>query len=337
MNRQARKLLDFDQPSISLINVQLNSQLCGEICDALADNETVTSLDFSRNVIGDDGCDHVARLIAVNKTIVSLNLAHNSIADAGAIVIARAARRHGTLQSLNLSGNPINEAGLTEIARFVQNSTQLTELVLLDTQMSIRAALTLAEAMIVNVSLLYVSLPYTLGFTVLDEVQRILVRNFGRRHHVDEQLGMAKIAAGILEERRQQQARQWALVQHNAEPPTSRIATVAAPLLDWTDASQRTSLVYLSLLDKKSKIVNRQEQQALATINSPRGRGAYNTQVDVDRVVVTNRPFQGMKSGSGSGSLSARSDVRMVSLPPLPNHGAEGFTASFQGNAKRRR
>lgn len=333
--RRQKAVIDFDQPTIALPNIHLTPQLCAEICAALTENEVVTSIDFSRNTLGDDGCDHIARLISVNKTVVSLNLAHNGITDAGAIVIARAARRHGVLQSLNLSGNPINEAGLTEIARFVQNSTQITELVLLDTNMSIRAALTLAEAMIVNASLLYVSLPFTLGFTVLDEVQRILVRNFGRRHQVDEQLGLAKIAAGMLQERQQHHAQKWALIQHNAEPKSSRISTVEAPLLDWSDTHQSSSLVYLSLLDKKAKIVEREERKAQHTIASPRGKGMPSVQVDMSRIAVL--------SNSDSGRLSSRSqqsnqsNMRVVALPPLPQHGHEGFTASFQASTKRRR
>lgn len=246
----------FGKPLVRIRDVAMEQGLCAEICDVLATNDVVTAVDFSHNNLGDAGAEVVARLLIHNKNIVSVNLSHNDIGDAGLVVICRAARRHATLQSINFAANPVSDAGLSELARLVQLSPCIAEVVLLDTEVTVRGVLSFCEAMAMNTSLLYVSLPYTLGFAVLDEVTRILQRNYGRRHHIDEQVGLAAVANGELRQKKQRREQQWQRVQPNAEEASSRTGSVKGGLSDWRDPVTRSSLLYLALLDKASPAVH---------------------------------------------------------------------------------
>lgn len=343
MNRQ---LIDFDSDHIALPACAIGPQLCAELCTALSANDSVNALDLSRNSIGDEGAESIARLLAANRHIASLNLSHNGITDAGVILIARAARRHGALQMLNLANNPIGDAGLAEITRLVAVSDQIRELALLDTSVSVRGAMGLAEAMVRNTTLIFVSLPFSLGFTVLDEVQRLLSRNFARTSGLDDQIRLAAAAAKVQQSNEAARQRQWKPTQPNAEHHTSRTRVLDAPLQDWSDGTQRSTLIYLNLLSKRAKQVVHDERVAAAQVSAPRGRGiAGLSPRAMESVVVSAGPCssrttpRGSAAASNDGRTSARlggsstsgrgASGRYVSLPPLPNNPV-GFTSSFQ-------
>lgn len=341
-----RQLIDFDSDHVALPSCSIGPDLCAELCAALAPNDSVNSLDLSHNHIGDDGAECIARLLAANRHVVSLNLSHNAITDAGVILIARAARRHGTLQMLNLASNPIGDAGLAEITRLVAMSDALRELALLDTSVSVRGAMGLAEAMVRNYSLIFVSLPHSLGFTVLDEVQRLLSRNFARESGLDDQIRLAAAAAKAQAANEAARQQQWRPTQPKAESRTARTRALDAPLQDWSDATQRSTLIYLNLLSKRAKQVGREERVAVSQSTAPRGRGiAGLSPRAMDTIAVTSTGgapsfatslrssrassnAAGASTRAGQGEALSRSD-RYVSLPPLPNTHV-GFTSSFQ-------
>jgi hypothetical protein len=320
---------DFSSPTLSLSRIGMDPALCAELCGVLTNNEIVSTVDFSRNNLGDEGAEHIARLLAANKGIISVNLAHNGVTDAGAIVIARAARRHAALQSLNLSGNPIGDAGLAEISRLVTVSGQLAELVLIDTVITIRGALGLAEAMASNHSLTFASLPYALGFAILDEIQRILMRNYAASMNLDEQVHLAAAAQSRKDYATTRRKQQWEPVQPCAEPRESRTVATASTLTDWVDATQRPTLMYLSLLDKKAAIVTREEELRARVQRSPRGRGIAGLTQSTKGTVVAPRTF------SPRTSDASRSSDKFMSLPPLPTVHT-GFTSSFQPQSKKK-
>ena len=333
-------VVDFTSPVISLGGCNVDAALCGEVCSVLHDNEVVSTLDFSRNGFGDDGAEHVAKLIAANKGVVSLNLSHNSITDAGVVILVRAARRHATLQSLNLAGNPIGDAALHEVVRLVAVSDQLSELVLLDTSVTIRGALDLAEAMVNNFSLTLVSLPFSLGFTVLDEVQRLLMRNYARITKLDDEVRRAVIESQVQQETRENRRRHWKSTQPAAEPTSSRVHTVEASLNDWTDASQRSTLMNLNLLDKRAKEVSASEARAKKLADAPRGKGLGG--VSPRALASVHVSPRGSARGTPRGTFmtsasavgSGAATPRFMALPPLPDCD-EGFTASFRTKARR--
>jgi hypothetical protein len=329
----AHNNVDFTAHEIRLSNVCMGAELCGELCDALHENESVGALDLSHNVIGDDGAEHVARLLAANKGVVSLNLSHNRISDAGAIVIARAARRHATLQSLNLAGNPVSDPGLAEISRLLTVTTQLRELVLIDTAITIRGALDLANSMVNNFSLTFCTLPFCLGFSVLEEVQRIMLRNYAKLSRLDEQVRVAAAAATVLVQKQRHRDEQWKVTQPRTEPRDSRLSTVNAPLRDWQDAVQRPTLMYLNLLDRRSQEVEREDRRVQKMQSTPRGRGIgglapLSTTTVVVREASCQRGLLTPRS-SASGTSVTASTPRFVSLPPLPDV-QQSFTTSFQ-------
>jgi hypothetical protein len=301
--------VNFDQPHVALPHVGMTHGLCAELCSVIVFNDRVTSLDLSHNNLGDDGAEVLAKLMSQKKNVLALNVSHNGITDAGVVLLMRAARKHVLLQSLNIASNAVGDASVLEITRLVEMSDCITELVLIDTQVSVRGALALAQAMINNESLMYVSLPFTLGCDVLNEIQCILTRNWGRLHKVDEQLGAASVMAGLAQHRADRQQLQWKSAQPRAEPTSSRVLTVNAPLADWADASVRPALLYLSLLDRN--------QQP----SSPRGSRRESPRYEV----------------RGSARSSLASSRASVNLPPIPSSMASSIASIASSRRSTRR
>lgn len=92
------------------------------------DKPSCSSLDLSRNALGDDGALVAARLVRKYARLEKLDLSLNDIGDAGAAVIADALAENSTLQTLTLHSAPdgsmakprLTEAGLMRVAQALQ-------------------------------------------------------------------------------------------------------------------------------------------------------------------------------------------------------------------------
>lgn len=105
------------------------------IADKLLAVETpfCSSLDLSRNALGDAGALVVARLLSTYPRLEALDLSFNDIGDAGAAAIADALPQNSTLRSLTLHSAPdgsvakprLTEAGLVHITLALQTHSAI--------------------------------------------------------------------------------------------------------------------------------------------------------------------------------------------------------------------
>lgn len=285
------RLADLSAPSVVLRGLDIDAALCRDLCEALGASDVLTALDVGHNRLGDEGATHVAALLSASPNLVSVGLSHNGLSDWGVAAVARAARRRSTVVALDFSANPMGDAALAEVARLVQSSTTLRELVFTDTNVSFQGAVGFAETMLDNHSLQFVSFPFTLGFALTGEIERILRRNWERQRQRGAQVQLAAALfrqAGRLEALR---ARQWD--PRKAAPadggPGGVRSVQASSLDDWCDEQVAAPLMYLAVLDRKAQLQDeaRSERRSVASLVSavpaasagvsargaPRGRG----------------------------------------------------------------
>lgn len=178
--------MDLTKPYLDLSKPAgfVDTALLRELTTSLAQNTHVTALDLSHNPITSEGADLLCSLLLVNPHIQVLKLTHCELDDSSANTILRGAKRHSSLRSINFSANPMGNGFGFELARFLPSTHVLEELVLLDTKISFDGCVPLIRAMVQNTSLLYCSLPFSLGYEILTEVKKIVARNWDQKEAI---------------------------------------------------------------------------------------------------------------------------------------------------------
>ena len=87
------------------------------ISEAVSTNTTLKRLDLSHNVISNDGVFFFTKCLKSNKTLSELNLSGNSITDEGAKILAGIIPINATLLELNISKNCISKEGVLDILK----------------------------------------------------------------------------------------------------------------------------------------------------------------------------------------------------------------------------
>eukprot|EP00752_Nemacystus_decipiens_P009822 g8764.t2 len=167
--------------TLILYNVRLNSDDAVSLARALEFNDTLATLNFTHNPIGEVGtaalaemikfnttirevslantvlnsqaCALLADALIMNRTLESLNLEKNRIAAQGAQFLATALGDNETLRSLWLDGNQIGDAGAQSIAAAlaVEGGSRLERLSLANTGITDTGAAALGDALVGNV------------------------------------------------------------------------------------------------------------------------------------------------------------------------------------------
>ncbi len=305
---EQREVTDFGAEVVRLNNKGLTADACEDIFEALSLNQNLLELDLSGNDIGDDGTDALCRFLsspaAVNLT--ALSVAKNGLNAWNCSRIAKACRKPTALQSLNLSGNEVGSAGLGEIGRLVQHSTSIRELVLTDTILPFESVVAFADQMLTNSSLMYLSLPFTLGFSVIEEIEKILQRNWVRSTRYDEQLHLATTLMQRLTLQQQMKQEKWIVGQQSGESLDARTKTASGNMREWSDPDTSPAMMYLSLLERKSR-----SESVISSVRSSDSMGGS--------VSSSARSLRQGGSGPVNGSsLSARAKETAVILPAIP-------------------
>jgi len=178
-------IINLDEPSVSVAGMHLGNDVLTKLFETLRYNKNVTELDLSYCDLTDDGVDAFCELIKENQYITSLTLIGNHLTDLGIGQIARcliSLKNITTITSLNLSTNPFGDVGLGELGRMLQRNDVLQELVILDCNITCEGAVNFAEMLLQNESLLFLTLPYHVGYDLITQVQRILKRNWKAVH-----------------------------------------------------------------------------------------------------------------------------------------------------------
>ena len=107
--------------SLNLINCRLKNS-CGELFKILQNNNSITSLNLSRNNI--ESITDLANCLKVNTTLTDINLSENGILDISDL--SNSLQINTTLTDLNLSYNDIID--ISDLSNSLQINTTLTDL-----------------------------------------------------------------------------------------------------------------------------------------------------------------------------------------------------------------
>eukprot|EP01006_Ploeotia_vitrea_P065680 TRINITY_DN93629_c0_g1_i1.p1 TRINITY_DN93629_c0_g1~~TRINITY_DN93629_c0_g1_i1.p1 ORF type:complete len:276 (+),score=31.85 TRINITY_DN93629_c0_g1_i1:50-877(+) len=252
-------LIDLNAPIIDLSRCNIGEKVACFLATALQTNRSITALDLSYNNIGDEGITELGKALTHNKTLSYLNLAGNSINDDGCLAIAKGLKTNKTLRVLSLASNPIGDKGLIELSRVLADSgIGVTELVLLDTMLTHEGAVQLAQSLIANPNIVYVSLPYQIGHQLINEIQQILKRNWRILHGADskketkEKEKKAERKLTKLEPKPPTVKDRWT-VKRRKDPLAEPRELADYTLNDWQDPVIKDTLLWMTVLDKKAK------------------------------------------------------------------------------------
>ena len=119
----------------------------GKFTDALANKNTLKSLDLSCNHIGAEGVERLADALKVNNTLKKLTLYGNEIGAEGAKHFADALMENETLEEIDLDSNNIGDEGAKSIANCFMVNQSIREVNLEDNNITDDGAQKLIEAL----------------------------------------------------------------------------------------------------------------------------------------------------------------------------------------------
>jgi len=132
------------------------------VAEALASNNTVTSVDFSSNQIDYAAAQALVKMLSANTSLLAIDLSDNKMGPLGAIPLAKALQANATLTSIDLSNNEIRSERGEDLARAVAEALNvnrtLTSIGLNGNRIGDQGAEALAAALKVNETLTSIGL-----------------------------------------------------------------------------------------------------------------------------------------------------------------------------------
>ncbi|XP_068731107.1 NLR family CARD domain-containing protein 3-like [Montipora capricornis] len=119
-------------------------------CQILKVNTCLTTLNLSRNLVGDAGAESLSEALKVNTCLTTLYLRNNEVGDAGAESLSEALKVNTCLTTLNVSWNKVGVTGAKSLSEALKVNTCLTTLDLSFNQVGDAGAESLSEALQVN-------------------------------------------------------------------------------------------------------------------------------------------------------------------------------------------
>ncbi|XP_068199343.1 dynein regulatory complex subunit 5 [Antennarius striatus] len=141
--------------TLKLLKLQqshVDDKKCRMLVKYLLDHPSLRELDFSYNLIGDEGARALGKLLTQSK-LETLNMSSNQIRGPGAKAIAHALSGNPALLSLNLRLNLLGDEGGEAIAKALMSNNTLQHLHLPANRMTRPTAVALSEALLQNKSL----------------------------------------------------------------------------------------------------------------------------------------------------------------------------------------
>uniref|UniRef100_A0A3Q0RZM7 T-complex-associated-testis-expressed 1 n=1 Tax=Amphilophus citrinellus TaxID=61819 RepID=A0A3Q0RZM7_AMPCI len=135
----------------------LEDKKCRLLVKYLLDHPSLSTLDFSHNVIGDSGARAIGKLLTRSKLKV-LKLSDNNIGGPGAKALAHALSKNTTLVSLNLRLNRLKDEGGQAICKALLSNKTLLHLHLGANEMTWCTVLSLSKVLAQNKTLKSINL-----------------------------------------------------------------------------------------------------------------------------------------------------------------------------------
>ena len=188
-NLQSLKLEDMTKEGIKLIfdvivinkalqkldwsNNMLADNGAAYISDGLKKNNTLLELSISHNNITNQGTEYITEAIKVNVTLKKLDLSYNILEDDGATVLSNSLNLCNFLVELDISHNAITNLGIIEIAKAIQVNSTLQNIDISKNYISTEGLLYFMEAVKNNCTIQVVNIAYNnvtwSGFTKIKE------------------------------------------------------------------------------------------------------------------------------------------------------------------------
>ena len=139
--------------SLSIVNCNVGDEHLKLLAHGLADNQTVTSLDMSYNLISDFGiCDLIDGLF-INITLKRLTLSHNNIGDVGCVYLSDLLLGNVSLKKIDISYNRVGSDGAKSLSKALCSNSLLKILDLGCNNIGDEGCSALAEGLKVNKTL----------------------------------------------------------------------------------------------------------------------------------------------------------------------------------------
>eukprot|EP00756_Hemistasia_phaeocysticola_P036619 Hpha_TRINITY_DN16651_c0_g7::TRINITY_DN16651_c0_g7_i1::g.179287::m.179287 len=256
-------LINLSSPSVDLSGLQVSGDVCAALCEALENNQSVVDVDLSGSSIREAGAAMIAGMLGKNRVLRYLNLARADLGDEAIVQVARGLRMNSTLQVLVLSANPFGDRGAEALSGALAHNSGLQELVMLDCGITHRGAVRLAAGVVENQTLLYMSLPFTIGYRLNDQIQRLLRRNWREHHQVAKRVRDIRRVAVAETERAERCERAWRGDGDGLVAPMlhAGLSTVPSSAVDWGNRTTGATMMYLHLLERKKEEADQRRSQ----------------------------------------------------------------------------
>ncbi|KAJ1493051.1 hypothetical protein T484DRAFT_1930045 [Baffinella frigidus] len=114
--------------SLSIKQAGIRARGCYLLCDNLALNSTLHTLDLSSNKLPEDAGPSISKLLTLSQSLSTLHLANNQLGDRGCTALSDALATNRTVTDLDVAYNSIAADGLMQLAGAIQQQAGLTKL-----------------------------------------------------------------------------------------------------------------------------------------------------------------------------------------------------------------
>ena len=148
-----------------IVGADIDDGECGNLADAMSENQSVRTLGLQHNKIGNDelknvvdpdfntGGEALADMLKTNTTITSLDLSWNAIRMESAVAFGESLAHNHTLKVLMLNYNTFGDSGTQHLGRALKTNKGLTTLDLTCNSMTPKSTTVLANALCHNSTL----------------------------------------------------------------------------------------------------------------------------------------------------------------------------------------
>lgn len=123
-------LCDSKLKSLNVSYCHIQADFIFPLNNYLAKTTTLTSLNLSNNLLGENGIDYISEGLIENKSIMTLDLSYNGIESKGGEFLKEILEKNTRLITLNLNGNYLKDSGCEKIVQGILGGIKLTYLFL---------------------------------------------------------------------------------------------------------------------------------------------------------------------------------------------------------------
>jgi Ran GTPase-activating protein (RanGAP) involved in mRNA processing and transport len=114
--------------ALSIKHAGIRERGCYFLCDNLALNHTLNTLDLSSNKLPEDAGPSLAKLLNLSQGLSTLLVSNNQLGDRGCTALADALARNQGITDLDVAYNDIGQEGLIQLAAAIQEQASLVKL-----------------------------------------------------------------------------------------------------------------------------------------------------------------------------------------------------------------